>query len=576
MKRLFLKKTLAIVLIVTLVSLNVTLPVGAVIDEGGLLREATDYQDRVEHKTLLFAKGYLRRSGQQMTEIYQSMWQSNMMDNKLDRSISQAVQDVQQQTDLFNKIRFLWNEEVQDEITNNIFQKCLSHFGPVYEQFMDDFLDIYSKTILRDMNRFASELKWVRAEEASFLPGYRVLTTLSIEPALARIQAATDVPKIESPIGLNNFKGTTTVITVCALKRMLRQRITQEVTKKGIRAAGAKVFNLLEGPGGWILAIGLFTWDAYDIGTDIVSVPEKIKDTFYQNLSNSYHVQAPEIFWKKIRPDVEKEFDKVMVVTGSFDQIVQQLAACQAYREVSASLSDGEQDLLCKKLLLLHQQTGRDLCLLSQEVGSVLPKVSAGQISCVAKAYDIMDTNHVAQWLALTGNGFCQLMELPEQLWARYQPETKNLVLLRWIYGLPRNLQKTVAALQKDTALWIYSNIDDTQKVILLNGRSSMEVESEVVRLSGIPSEDRAINIQSTKQKDAISIIKKAIPQEIRDFIPDSGQLAMIIRIMVAIMIILVLIPSIVMICRLFRRLIKLNIWILFSTKKKRSPEPAN
>ena len=472
------------------------------VNEQVMLQQTVDYKDKVDKVSDSLFRDYMNRSHKRLEDLYRSMWVQKHMDRKLKQAVSYAVNEVKEGTSFLSKLKLFHDKDSQERMIQNVFEKCMIRFSKPYENFIESFIEVFSRAALKDLKSFSKTLKRSRVKEARFVSGHNALAEIQLEPLLTQIGAATQIPEIKLPAGISQFKGTMGLAGLYGFKKLFAKRIKRQLVKKGLRAVGAKAITFLEGPVGWAIGIVLVGFDIWNIGKEVSIIPEKLESSFYASFRKTYFVLAPNSLWKMISPVMEKKLDNVVLVMNSFDEIVQQLSLCPSYRGITSGLSEKQCDILAKKLLLLEKRIGNvDLCRLVETLGPVLSRVSPRHISCIAKAGTTMNLEKMAKWLELVGKEFCILRRLPEGVWNKYDPSPENIDVMRWLSNLPRGCQMVAADLSPDTAKWIMRNLDSTQQILLFKGRSADEIEREAGRQTSLSPEERGIPRKKLSKK---------------------------------------------------------------------------
>lgn len=531
-RTLFFKKFTVIFIFITLIITWLFSPLAySAKDEAVLVEEATRYMENVNRESRLLGNSYLTRCQREMGHLYQQMWYDEFMDSVLETAINNAVNDAKKEFSYWTKIKFIYNSEAQEKIQIYILRGIMNRFSYDYELFMDKFLTIYAGEVKDVMEAYAEDLKALRVNEAQFLAGYKEISNQTLEPVVAAITAGVDMPKVPDVFSIGNLKGTGTALSLMALKKLIQKSIKKKIVRKFTKAFGQKLLGLWEWPIGWVVTLGLIGMDVYDTGKIIWEMPEKIAEHFNEALRKAYFDNAPDALWDSISLDVGKLIKSVPAMMTSYDIAVQELTVCGDYREVADSLPPSDQDLLLKKLLLLKERTGIDFCRIAGTLGKPVSQISAANLPCVAAAMNGMSLETVAKWLQETGNDFCKLRELPDAAWTRYGSTLENIDILRWLSKLPKNFQRTGAALPQEIAKWIMTNLNTADQVFLFKNRTADAVTAETARLmkaeqkmlenTGVPQNDVSGHT-GKKAKGAVYAIKE-IHQKINEIRGSTG-----------------------------------------------------
>jgi len=455
------------------------------------------YRRNVDNDTEFELIDYMSRAEKKFYEYYDALWYQSSMDYKIKNSVDYAVDQVDEDTEVWNKIYFLWNDETQKEVSTSILEKFTIDYRYSYKVFMDNLIETYSNYIAQSVADFAKDIKNIRERESAFLAGHRTISSKTIDVALVKINSDISPTELGSSVSVGDPTASFTTIGLqIFFRKVLTSKLKRKVLSKIGSGLGSKLVTLAEGPAGWIITIATVTYDVYDISKSIMDVPEELKRTYYENLRKGYLKNTPEVIWSVLEDEIKSEFSKIIfVTTNSFDQVVSELATCSSYDEITLNLSESEKNEFVNKLMLFQYEIDGSLCNISEVIGKNLLHLGKNDFSCMLKASRDMPLEIISKWFSLMDSSFCYSLDIPSQFWAELTPSEKNKKIIEWIISLSNKQRDIAIQLNIGIIDWIIDNLNNEEQNILFQNRNASLIESEVAQLQN------DVSVKTTKEE---------------------------------------------------------------------------
>ena len=464
------------------------------------------YRRNVDNDTEFELIDYMSRAKKKFYEYYDALWYQSSMDYEIKNSVDYAVDQVAEDTDVWNKINFLWDDETQKKVSTSILENFTIDYSSSYRVFMDNLIETYSNYTAKSVADFAKDIKNIREREAAFLAGHRTISSKTIDVALVEINSDISPAELGSSTSVSNPTASfTTVGLQVFFRKLLTKKLKEKVLSKIGSGLGKKFITLAEGPVGWVVTIGIITYDIYDISKSIMEVPDDLKRTYYDNLRKGYLKNTPEIIWSVLEDEIKTEFSKIVfITTNSFDQVVTELATCASYEDITLNLNESEKNEFVNKLMLFQYEIDGSLCNICEGIGKDLLHLGKNDFSCMLKASRDMPLKIISKWFSLMGSSFCYSLDIPSQFWVKLSPSEKSKKIIEWITSLSSKQRNIAAQLSIGTIEWIVDNLNNEEQNTLFQNRNASLIEREVVKLQNDVSGKKA-----TEGKNGI--IKKEI-----------------------------------------------------------------